>query len=1184
MAHSYQGLGGQLSAVMTKEDATFSKAIPELTAKLEDDKGDRKESAPLQVESQQSALDTSQKPIEKTAPPLKTEPGKAHKPALPQLSQTAEGKVSAGQIEQGLRGIRTQDGNIPVTPSPKPSLQDKGSIDPKQAGLKQQQAATEVTAKVGAALLAVARGPGPEQVQPQKLEEKHKVALQPQAKAYETVALEGHKKYLALGLSADVQSSFDELHGAKMTASLAAAKSKMDSAHQERDQRRDTEIRGVQQKVQQQNQEAQRQQGDAVQAGRTSIHKEREQTEAKYKTERDKFLSDSQKKSEGASRDIKSRINQNQQQIDHAFQKAESEAQQHIQEGEKKAADAKKNSEEESKQKSWWDRAIGFIKDAISALTSLISDIFDAVRKLVAKVLDAAKELACKLIDAATAFIQDALTALGEALKTMVNVLIGDIFPELAQQLNDAIDKTVADAKSTVQQIADDLKQKVCALIDEFKSAIDGILAFFQSAVTTVLSIVKAVMSGDWKEVVKLALEAALKLAGIDPAEFYATVGNVETVLSSILEHPGAFIGNLISAAVQGFQQFGKNFGKHLETGFVSWLTGVSGQAGIPMPIELSPKGVFNLITGVLDLNWTSIKGMLLESVRKKGVAGEKVAEKFSAAEALAAQVEAIWSKVQELASGGWAGLWQYVAEYVGGLTDTVLASVKDFLVQRVVMAAISKLATMWNPVGAIVQALITAWNMYQWFKENMQRIMGVVRAVFGAVGQIVQGNLSGAANGVEKALGGLVAPAIDLLASILGLGGLGGQVREVIGKVRTQLHELLQKVSDKLVNTFWSLAEKVLSKLRGNKPEGHADKDASTKDAPHPAREPSSAHDPAASSQTNPKPQGAPDPAATQQTPTPDDSEQSRGSLGQHLSFHAGNEGHELWFEGDAKTPVLMVASADPGPVRRRLTKWRQELKKAAVPEAQKREIFAKIGATHRLMNNAETAAKVPNNKEVVHSIQLEVISAVTEIFGFFYDVGLSGLGYKPQPGERSMTREQWKKQHHDQRTQKSIAALDPSVPNAHGHADHGFQTTIEQQTERVQTGRTPSGRNSRPRRATKYDTPELELEAHGRARRLLADASPPTMKTDPRTGNQIPNRVSYEVTRPKGAFGGGVETVNDAHGNPLPGRPVQDAGPYRSAIVVFEFNPATGQWGQYTSYPIPTSANSGAIPPATP
>ena len=117
MAHSYQGLGGQLSAVMTKEDATFSKAIPELTAKLEDDKGDRKESAPLQVESQQSALDTSQKPIEKTAPPLKTEPGKAHKPALPQLSQTAEGKVSAGQIEQGLRGIRTQDGNIPVTPS-----------------------------------------------------------------------------------------------------------------------------------------------------------------------------------------------------------------------------------------------------------------------------------------------------------------------------------------------------------------------------------------------------------------------------------------------------------------------------------------------------------------------------------------------------------------------------------------------------------------------------------------------------------------------------------------------------------------------------------------------------------------------------------------------------------------------------------------------------------------------------------------------------------------------------------------------------------------------------------------------------------------------------------------------------------------------------------------------------------
>ena len=986
-AHSYQSLGGQLTAALGKEECALSKAIPELTAKLDDESGDHKDSLPIQVPSHQSTLDTTPQPVQKAPLPAKTDLGKANRPAAPQLTQDAQGKVSQQQVAQGLRGIRAHDSEIPVSPSPKPALKATGSNDPKQAEQKQKQATSEVESKLATSLAAIHKGPGPEKVQPLKLEEKHKVDLQHKSQAYETVALDGHKKFIALGLPADVQASFDELHAAKMTASLAAARAKMDAAHNERDQRRDAEIKGVEQKVQQQNKEAQHKQGEAVQAGRTSIQKEREQTEAKYKAERDKFVADSQKKSEGASRAIKTRIDQDQRQIDHSFQKAESDAQQHVEEGERKASAAKKKSEDDSKNQSWWDRAVGFIKDAISALTSLISDIFDAVRKAVAKVLDAAKELACKLIDAACAFVQEALTILGEALKTMVSTLIGGIFPDLAQRLCDAIDKTVAQAKAAVQKIGDDLKQKVCALIDEFKSAIDGILSFFQSAVTTVLSIAKAVMSGDWKEVVKLALEAALKLAGIDPEEFYATVGNVETVLSAIVQNPGAFIGNLIQAGVQGFRQFGQNFGKHLQSGFVSWLTGVSGEAGIPMPIEMSPQGIFSLITGVLDLNWTSLKGMLTESIRKKGVAGEKVAQKLSQAELLATKVEAIWHKVQELASGGWAGLWQYVADYVGGLTDTVIGSVKDFLMQRVVMAAISKLATMWNPVGAIVQALITAWNMYQWFKENMQRIMGVVRAVFGAVGQIVQGNLSGAANGVEKALGGLVAPAIDLLASILGLSGLGGQVRGVISQVRTQVHGLLQKVSDKLVNTFWSLAEKALSKLRGDKTDSHASKEEHSPEPAQSARDQHSAHDPAAPG-AQPTPHSPPT-TPPQQTPDPAREQSQHGPIGQHLSFQAGNEGHELWIEGDARDPVVMVASADPGPVEQKLGKWKTELKQKDVPDTEKTRIRELIREAGHIRGVVIAAAKKPNNDQTIMEKERELQSVMKVLFDFFTTKG---------------------------------------------------------------------------------------------------------------------------------------------------------------------------------------------------
>jgi len=874
MAHSFASLGTQVGSAVHKENAAVGKAIPEITVSLEEQAGDHKESAPLAVAAAQSTLETAPKAAEKSAPPTKTLPGKAHKPAMPVLTEGAEGKVSASQVQQGIQGISTRDGEIATTPHPKPTIKQDGANDPKQAEQRQKQAATEVESKYSAALAAIAHGPGPEKVQPVGLKEQHKIALSAKAEAYETVALEGHKKYIALGLPTDVQASFDEQYGAKMSASLTAAKAKMDATHNERDQKRDAEIQSVQKEVAQQNQQAQQKQNEEVQKGRSLIAKQREQTESKYQAARDKFLSESQKKSDSAQRDIKAKLDQNQQQIDQSFQKADSDAKQQVAEGEQKAAAAKKKSEEESKNQSFWDRAVSFIKDAISALTDMISDIFDAVRKAVAKVLDAAKELACKLIDAACAFVQEAISLLGEVLKGLVNTLLGDVFPGLAAWLNEQIDQAVTHAKAAVQKIADTLKEKVCALIDAFKAKIDGILSFFQSAVTTVLSIVKAVASGDWKEVVKLALEAALKLAGIDPSEFYATVGNVETVLSAILDRPGAFIGNLISAAVQGFQQFGKNFGTHLQNGFVTWLTGVSGEAGIPSPIELSAKGIFGLITEVLDLNWTSLKGMLMESLRKKGPVGEQAAKKITQAEALAAQVEAIWEKVQEIASGGWAGLAQYAAEYVGSLADSVIEGVKDFLVQKVVMAAIGKLATMWNPVGAIVQALITAWNMYQWFKENVQRIMGVVRAVFGAVGQIVQGNLSGAASGVESALGKLVAPAIDLLASILGLGGIGAQVRQVIEKVRTKLHEVLQKVSDKLVNMFWGVAEKVLSKLRGDKP-GTTPQPSDHHEKPKtdPAASAHSQHDPSAPA-TTPKPH---DPQSPQVKPGDNEDTRSR-------------------------------------------------------------------------------------------------------------------------------------------------------------------------------------------------------------------------------------------------------------------------------------------------------------------
>ena len=59
-------------------------------------------------------------------------------------------------------------------------------------------------------------------------------------------------------------------------------------------------------------------------------------------------------------------------------------------------------------------------------------------------------------------------------------------------------------------------------------------------------------VTGDWKAVLLMALESALKLAGIAPEEFYALMGKAEDTLDFIMKSPGTFLGNCINALTTG--------------------------------------------------------------------------------------------------------------------------------------------------------------------------------------------------------------------------------------------------------------------------------------------------------------------------------------------------------------------------------------------------------------------------------------------------------------------------------------------------------------------------------------------------------------------------------------------------------------------------------------------------------
>ncbi len=142
------------------------------------------------------------------------------------------------------------------------------------------------------------------------------------------------------------------------------------------------------------------------------------------------------------------------------------------------------------------------------------------------------------------------------------------------------------------------------------------------------------------------------------------------------------------------------------------------------------------------------------------------------------------------------------------------------------------------------------------------------------------------------------------------------------------------------------------------------------------------------------------------------------------------------------------------------------------------------------------------------------------------------------------------------------------------HGNARHGAQTTLDQQTTRVQTGVAPDGALAPTPRATRFDSPEAELDAVSRAQsgtagRIADGTTNDSIRVGPDGVARLP-RDSSVVTGYPGGYGSGVEVMRDPVTNArLPGSPVMPTGQDPNALVVLQKNPANGVWEPITQYP---------------
>jgi len=247
--------------------------------------------------------------------------------------------------------------------------------------------------------------------------------------------------------------------------------------------------------------------------------------------------------------------------------------------------------------------------------------------------------------------------------------------------------------------------------------------------------------------------------------------------LRSILRNPMPFLGNLVNAAKLGFTNFASRFAEHLKAGLIDWLTGSLEGVYIPRALTLLELGKFAL--SVLGITWGQIRGKI---VRVLGPNGETIMR----------GLELAFDVVVALVRGGVAAAWELIKDKLNDLKDQVVGGIVDFVTDSIIKKAVPKLIGMFIPGAGFIPAIISIYDTIMVFVQRISQIMRVVTTFIDSIVAIAAGNITAAANRVERVLAGLLSLAISFLAGFAGLGKVTDKVMAVIQKVRASVDKAI--------------------------------------------------------------------------------------------------------------------------------------------------------------------------------------------------------------------------------------------------------------------------------------------------------------------------------------------------------------------------------------------------------
>jgi hypothetical protein len=247
--------------------------------------------------------------------------------------------------------------------------------------------------------------------------------------------------------------------------------------------------------------------------------------------------------------------------------------------------------------------------------------------------------------------------------------------------------------------------------------------------------------------------------------------------IQGIFRNPIGFVMNLVGAAKAGFQRFGRNILRHMQTSIVSWLTG--SLPGIYIPQSLSLPEILKFVLSVLGLSWANIRQKLVTAVGEPAVRA----------------MEMGFDLVVTLVRDGPAAAWEQMKEQLANLKQMAIDGIIDMVVNLVLTRAVPRLIAMFIPGAGFITAIMSIYGTVTTFIAQLSRIAQVITSFLDSMMAIASGNIEAAANRVETTLAGLLTLAVNFLAGFAGLGKVADQVRGVIARIRAPIDRALDRV-----------------------------------------------------------------------------------------------------------------------------------------------------------------------------------------------------------------------------------------------------------------------------------------------------------------------------------------------------------------------------------------------------